>query len=326
MGSQNGHITENLLVRYLLEECNVAERAQVEEWINTDKANREEFYALKKAWDVSASGESLPEVDVDAAWAKVSEQTQESSGEAVVRDINSGRSFGWAYAVAAAAVVLIGLFFFDRMNDAPVEMNFVAQNEFVSQHLADSSLIVLSPDSKVETSIGDERLVKLSGKAYFEVTPDKERPFVVETEQVVVTVLGTAFNVEETDTGVRTEVREGKVRMEIEGEQIDLLAGDVGIYDEISGSLQNKKARSAQTWGDRTIVFNGTPLGEVVEHLQIFYPVTIVLVNEELTNCRLTATFADEQIGEVLRVIASTFDLQLKELKSNAFELDGEGC
>jgi ferric-dicitrate binding protein FerR (iron transport regulator) len=205
-------------------------------------------------------------------------------------------------------------------------MDLVAQNEFISQQLADSSLIVLSPNSKVETSIGDERRIKLSGKAYFEVTPDKAHPFVVETEQVIVTVLGTAFNVEETDTGVRTEVREGKVRMEIEGEAIELSIGDVGIYDKGSGSLEIEVSENVQTWGDRTIVFSGTPLGEVVEHLQIFYSVSIVLANEELANCRLTATFADEQIGDVLSVIASTFDLELKEISSNAFELDGEGC
>lgn len=326
MGSQNGHITEDLLVRYLLEECDAAERAQVEEWINADKANREEFYALKKAWDISGSGESLPAVDVDAAWANVSEQTKESGGGAVVRDINSGRRSTWTFAVAAASVILVGLFFFNRMNDEPVEMNFVAQNEFVSQHLADSSLIVLSPGSKVETSIGDERRIALSGKAYFEVTPDKEHPFVVSTEQVTVTVLGTAFNVEETENGVRTEVREGKVRMEIDDSAIELSAGDVGVYDEGSGSLEVEASANVLTWGDRTIVFNGTPLGEVVQHLQIFYSVQIVLANEELANCRLTATFADEQIDDVLRVIASTFDLQLKELKSNAFKLDGEGC
>jgi len=54
--------------------------------------------------------------------------------------------------------------------------------------------------------------------------------------------------------------------------------------------------------------------------------VRIVLANEELSNCRLTATFADEQIGDVLQVISSTFDLELREISHNDFELDGEGC
>lgn len=325
MGSTEGHITEDLLVRYLLEECNAAERAQVEEWINADKANRDKFYALKKAWDISVGGQVLPEIDVDAAWQKVSTKTQPGGGGKVI-ELDTKRRFNWTYAAAAVALVLVGLFFFNQLGDTPVESQFAANKEFVSQQLADNSLIVLSPNSKVEASIGDERKVKLEGKAYFEVAPDKEKPFTVETEQILVTVLGTAFNVEEQEKGVRTEVREGKVRMEVDGAFIELKAGEVGFYDAETGTLKFITPNEVQTWGDKTIVFNGTPLGEVVEHLQIFYPVEIDLANEQLANCRLTATFTDEQISDVLRVIASTFDLELKQISSNAFELDGEGC
>lgn len=324
MGSLDRHITEDLLVRYLLEECDTAERAQVEEWINADKANRAEFYALKKAWDLSGTGEALPEIDVDAAWQKVAEQTQEAGGKVI--QLDTKKRFNWAYAAAAVAIVLVGLFFLNRLNDAPIESQFVAQTEFVSQQLADNSLIVLSPNSEIETSIGDTREVKLSGKAYFEVAPDKENPFTVETENILVTVLGTAFNVEETVSGVRTEVREGKVRMEVGDLAIELVAGDVGVYDEASGSLQIEGSQSIQTWGDRILVFNGTPLREVVEHLQIYYSVSITLANDQIENCRLTATFEEESIESILDVIAATFDLQLKSTGNNAFQLDGEGC
>lgn len=326
MGSLNGHITEDLLVRYLLEECNELERAQVEEWINADKANRAEFYAVKKALDISTGGTALPEIDVDEAWQRLSKSIQPSSK---VIPLKASRPFPWAYAVAAVAVVLVGLYFFNQWSGPSVEQQFSAQNESVSQTLADNSLIVLSPNSKVEASIGKKREIKLSGKAYFEVEPDKERPFVVHTalqaKDVTISVLGTAFNIIGGEYMVRTEVREGKVRMEADGDFIELEAGEVGVCSG-SGAPWKIEAPSIQTWGERIMVFSGTPLKEVVEHLQINYSVKISLANAQIAQCRLTATFDNEDINDILEVIASTFDLELKSTGSNAFLLDGEGC
>ena len=81
-----------------------------------------------------------------------------------------------------------------------------------------------------------------------------------------------------------------------------------------------------EVWGERILRFERVPLAEVMEELERIFHVRIELANEGLTRCQLTATFEDEPIDTVLRVISETFGLSVDDLGPGHYVLDGDGC
>jgi ferric-dicitrate binding protein FerR (iron transport regulator) len=78
-------------------------------------------------------------------------------------------------------------------------------------------------------------------------------------------------------------------------------------------------------WFDHSLEFNRTPLSSVFGLLERYYPVTIKVSNENINNCLLTASFADDPIDRILNVIAESFDL--KVISTNqTYLLTGNGC
>ncbi|MBK8338828.1 MAG: FecR domain-containing protein [Flavobacteriales bacterium] len=211
--------------------------------------------------------------------------------------IARGRAVPWLR-IAAAAALVTGVFLAVRWWSTPEAQQYASEGTSTSVVLDDSSHVVLSPGSRILVAMGAERRVELEGQAYFEVTPDPQHPFVVEADGLWVTVLGTAFTVSAYDTSstVLTRVRHGKVRVSADGRQVDLVAGEHAEFDERTRQLRKVEAPSIGIWGDRILMFSGTPLAEVVQQLSALYHVRIGLENDAVERCRLTATFENEPI------------------------------
>lgn len=322
--NEEGHSTSEQLTRYLSGESDAAERLAVEAWAAADPARAAELEALRAIWDLGA-GADTPAVDVDAAWARVDARIAEAEGRGRVMPLQRRRPIArWL----AAAAVLTGLFVGVRYwyQQRPEEL--MAANEHVRTVLQDNSSVVLSPGSRVNVRMKDERHITLHGEAYFEVQRDVERPFVVQTDDVTVTVLGTAFEVSAFDTSasVLVRVRSGRVRVETEGDSVILHAGGYARFNRAAGLLERLPAPPAEVYGDRIIQFQEAPMSAVVEQLQKLFKVKVELASEGVKRCTLTATFEDEPIDYILRVIADTYRLTLTQGAPGTYILDGEGC
>ena len=87
------------------------------------------------------------------------------------------------------------------------------------------------------------RTVTLSGEAYFEVTPDSQKPFIISADAIEVKVLGTAFNVSAyaADTVIRIQVVHGKVQVKHLTDSLELEGGQRGLYNKITQKLSVEK-------------------------------------------------------------------------------------
>ena len=126
----------------------------------------------------------------------------------------------WYYAVAASLLIMISvgyLFNFlqgNRLSTTPLfSHSFIQNNGKTNQRIAlsDGSFVALYPKSTIRISLdslSDFRIVFLEGAAFFEVAPDRSKPFLVYTQNVVTRVLGTSFTVRafETDKDIRVTV------------------------------------------------------------------------------------------------------------------------
>jgi ferric-dicitrate binding protein FerR (iron transport regulator) len=275
--------------------------AEVERWRTADPANARELERLRQVWEHGAEGLSLPEVDVDRAWARAQQRMDGSHGTVRAFPMTPLR---W---LAAAAV---------------------AEADPVHATLEDSSRVVLSPGTRMKARLGDQRRVELHGAAYFEVTKDAAHPFVVSTSELTVTVLGTAFEVVAYDSAARMEVRvrEGRVRVVAGSDTAVLVAGDQVGFDRSKRVLERDTTGPVEHWGDRILQFDQAPMQMVLRQVRERYGVEVTLADEAIARCALTATFENEPVEVVLQVIAETFGLELRTVASGRYLFTGDGC
>ena len=126
-----------------------------------------------------------------------------------------------------------------------------------------------------------ERRVYLKGEAYFEVAPDKNRPFYVETEEVKIRVLGTVFDVNTHYTrGVRTVLVEGAVALD--QKEIRMKPGELADFDRTTTEVTLKEVdvTSYISWKEGYFVFEDEPLEEIMHTLSLWYDKEFLFVGK----------------------------------------------
>lgn len=330
------HIDFDLLTKYLAGETTAAEKAAVDVWLASSADNRKVLDELKQVWDMTSTDVPEVEVDTDAAWAKMQQKISVApKGKVVEMQPNSGFKL---WRVAAIAVVLIGVVFAGVKLLQPSIDNGVAvvlienNNELVTDTMPDGTVVNLNAGSFFtfpEALAEDERRVQLKGEAFFDVTPDATRPFVIEAGGAEVKVLGTSFNVKAINLSGEVEVvvATGKVQLSAGNNKVVLLPGEKGIYNKNKNSVTKLKNDDADVlfWLRKQLQFNNTTLIEVVDILNQRYDAKLVLEDEAAGSCRFTASFEDEPLPTILTVLTTTFGLQLEEGDDQQI-LKGSAC
>jgi ferric-dicitrate binding protein FerR (iron transport regulator) len=190
--------------------------------------------------------------------------------------------------------------------------------------LPDGSTVKMNASTKIEYPehfAADVRKVKLSGEAFFEVTRDTAHPFIIETKNASVEVLGTSFNVSAyPEAGlVEVNVKTGKVKLtqhttgNTASKSAILPAGERGWLKISDGEMGQEKILSPNysAWISKEMVFQRTPLAEAFAVLENTYHVKIRMENPEIGRMPYTANFANLKLDYIVEVIARTHNLKV---------------
>jgi transmembrane sensor len=322
--------------RFLSGELTPDELAAFREELRMDPDRQQELEQYRKIWDSAVHD---PGYDLDAEWELLRKKIPGfgAATGTTLRVAGRGRSLLF-YTYRIAAVLLVGLvlglswFYFSRTRDM---QRVIAADTPVEVMLEDGTRVVLNRDSRLsygKTSDSGERKVYLSGEAWFDVVRDTARPFVIDAGEAMVRVLGTSFNVNayKQSPTVEITVESGLVAMSSkkdEQDQIVMRAGSGGLYHKSRKALTliPTSDPNSISWKTRELLFQETPLEEVVELLNRVYDVHLVILNPELASCPLTATFRNQSLEAILHVLEQTLDLRVSR-NGNEIRLDGEGC
>ncbi|WP_353184571.1 FecR domain-containing protein [Parapedobacter lycopersici] len=202
--------------------------------------------------------------------------------------------------------------------------------------LPDGSSVVLNQRSTLEISdtfrAGNVREVYLTeGEAFFEVTHNASRPFIVYTGKLRTTVLGTAFSVKTSrETGMVTvTVTKGKVKVGDGSRRFDVLdPGEQIVYQRGRPVIKRQvDAKQATAWKHNDVFLDNVTLKSVSDELQDRFGVTFIFANEAIKTCRFSATFFKSQsLEQLLAVIAEITHIQYRFLNKTTIELSGIGC
>ena len=308
------HITDDLLVKYMLGEASPGESAQVEEWLAEGEENRAYYHGLQRVWEASRSLASTSEVDTDAAWQRLRTRIHGGGQEAVVRPV---RRLGW-WRVAALFVLIIGaaILTYTLVNrEAPVqELSLRTTDKPLSDTLSDGSVVMLNKNSVITYPSRfkeDTRTIALQGEAFFSVTPNKEKPFVVQVNDVTIKVVGTSFNVRSEEGETEVIVETGVVQVTRAGKTVELRPKEKVSIEPTDTALV-KEAEPEELYNyyrTREFVCDNTPLWKLVDVLSEAYNARIVIDRPSLRGLPLTATFNNESLDQVLEVISLTFGI-----------------
>lgn len=278
-------------------------------WLVADDANVTYYNQLKKIWDDSRQLAQTATVDENRAWQKF----QQRIHPAPVRHT----AFGWIRIAASVIIIAaIGLLAYWALNNPAKEMTMVAQQTVLNDTLPDGSVVTVNKGSSISYLSkfkGKTRPVALKGEAFFNVKPNKEKPFIISVNDVQITVLGTSFNVKNINGNTEVVVETGIVKVTGAGKTVELKANEKVVMDA-KDSVVAKEEVSDQLYKyyrTKEFVCDDTPLWKLVEVINEAYQSHVVIGNPALRDMGLTTTFHNESLEQVLNVISITFDIKV---------------
>lgn len=270
----------------------------------------------------------LKKYSEESAWKKVerhihNQQTTKKSG---IKFLFLNPVFRIAAAIIVAALLTFSGYetFFKSGSSEMVEIRAASQ-VLKTVTLPDGTLVSLNSNTKLsypQEFSGKTREVSFEGEAFFEVKPDKNKPFIIHAGQAQIKVLGTSFNVSaypQTEL-VEVVVETGKVQVSeqtaktAKTNELILTPGDKGTLVYSNHSLQKTTNQNPNylAWKTRNLTFKATSLTEVVDELEKVYKVNIRLADQELGGLMLTAQFNDYSLDFILKVIENTFRIEVR--------------
>ncbi|GAA3968660.1 FecR family protein [Mucilaginibacter dorajii] len=243
-------------------------------------------------------------------------------------------------AIAASLLIMAGAFAVYKINNtnpsgaalysAATDANYklIGKTDFGHRKLIklpDGSLALLNGSSTLKIAKDyneNNRHLLLSGEAFFSVTKDKHKPFVVITGKTATTALGTSFKVESYNNAQVASVMLSTGKVKVECTQPDLKVEDVMLIPGQKAALYNGDkaftqttfyAKDLQNWIDRKLVFKGADLKEIAAKLKTVYGVIIVPKDKTGDEVSFTGEFIGKDLTEVLDAIGFTNHFTYKQ-------------
>jgi transmembrane sensor len=319
---------EELIAKHLSGETTPEELHLLNDWLNKDSSNRKYYDSLETIFNDTAGLKSNKIVDTDAAWDKLkSKIDQNKNTPAKVFSITRNTFLRIAAAIIIIAGAGIALYIISELNNG--EQYRIATNEKAKQfNLADGSTIFLNKNSVASVSFyKKERKVILQGEGFFTVVHNNEQPFIVSASGLEIKDIGTAFNVDASDSNyVDVVVEHGEVQLSAGKERMNIIKGERSVYSKSNHTISKLSVVDPNefSYSTKIFVFENTSLPAVILKLNEVYGTNIV-ISENLNFCRLTSTFRNEKIEYIVQIIAETLQLTVVK-KNNTILLDGNNC
>ena len=316
--------TEELLPRYCDGAVTEEERLRVEAWLQESPENRKVAEQMQTLYLAADTVNVMKKVDTEKALKKVRSK--------MVTRKNS--PWEWTQRIAAVLSIplLIALFVqYMAGRDELAQMVEVKTNPgmITTVVLPDSTVVYLNSESMLRYPVRfgrDMREVTLSGEAYFEVTKDPKKKFIVATPHYSqIEVLGTHFNVEayEDDADISTTLVEGKVCFLYEAsaggaKKVVMAPGQRLVYNVASQNVQlyETSCTSETAWRDGKIIFKDTPMDEALEMLEKRFNVMFIVKNKKLMDNSFTGAFAEQRLERILEYFKISSKIRWRYLES----------
>jgi len=328
----------DLIAKYLSGNIETPEREKLLAWVAESPANQAYFEEITQLWSASEEYEDAftppNETKIENAWQAVAQKISRPAPTANIRYL----SFGKVLLRAAAAILLLVAVAYwiwkpDNEADAFVAISTGA-GERKEITLPDGSIVWMNESSRLEYPRDfKKRQVMLDGEAFFDVRKANGQTFTIRSGEALTTVLGTSFNVRAypEEGGVEVTVKTGKVELkagDAKENRVLLSPGDAGVFEKSRKQVVKIETRNdnSDAWKTRSMIFDDTPVAEVIQTLERYFEVDIEVSNEAILKCQFRLDLRqDPKLDDILKLMDFTMDLKVVKQKDK-YILNGEGC
>jgi ferric-dicitrate binding protein FerR (iron transport regulator) len=320
------------MARYLAGEMTTKEEIAYLGDIEKSRGELAELKNMEKNWRYFDQNPSPKNWDSEKAWERLHQKLDtEGLLEEQAGAPEPGRFSPLLRMAASIALILaIGipsLYFGVIRNSAETSVRqHVAEEGMSTVDLPDGSRIYLNKGAEISYSnaFKSQRSVELKGEAFFEVMSDPKNPFTVHSGEMLVTVLGTSFNVKqlENSSDVEVYVKTGKVRVSLEesDQYIQLEPEEFGIVENRALSSSKQEDPNYISWKTKDFKFVNSALTEVLRELEESYHIVIDTEGLDLSELRITTSYSGQSIDAILETISAAFELSVSH-KENSYLL-----
>jgi len=332
----------SILKKYLQGQATAEEEKMIDSWYGN----------MGKYFHSSFDGSEESDLE-QKHWSKISSHIRQGRRAQIQK-----RMVPW-YSLGIAASVLIALFSYmyfvnvgtdsgdtiARTGQEVLKPEQIINSGVAAQliTLPDESKVTLQPNSQLTYSArfdGIERAVFLEGEAFFEITRDLKRPFLVYTKNVATKVLGTSFTVKafQQEKDVIVEVKTGKVSVytydeakeeNVKTPEIILTPNQKIVYDKEENTLSRMFVAKPQAILPpeelKRMRFEAAPVKEIFEAIEKVYGVDLVYDEASISTCTLTTSISDGDIYNRLEIICVAIGASF-ELREDHILIRGAGC
>lgn len=291
--------------------------------------NQNVFEQLKTKWEASGKFTPSYQPNTESSWLNFKASVNS-------RNTKVFRLNPVFYRVAAVLIMGIGLGYFYLQNTANEKIEYYTNKDEVKEiTLPDNSKIWLNESSYLafdDSFNSEQRQVILKGEAFFEVEKDANRPFIILSHEARTQVLGTSFNIlaYEAQSYIEIDVKSGKVAFSEESSDdnlVTLVKGESARLD-LNSLLLNKSSNqnpNYNSWKTKQLIFEDAKMIDVINDLNEYFNLDIQLSSSPLAACKLTSSFNNPTIEEILEVLNFTLNITVQN-NNNKIILIGDGC
>lgn len=323
--AEKNTLFKELVVKYLTHDITDSELDQLKTYLDAGREFRRYFDRENEIWQISDSFKNHSN-QIENSWNGIERIISKNSSPVVILSKRKAS----AILIAAGITLLAGLsFFLLTFNKTGVVESTAVSNieirtdegEKASILLSDSTMVLLNSGSILNydnINYDNKRIVKLQGEAYFDVHTNPEKPFLVQLDKMTITATGTRFNVfsYENDNRIEATLEEGEITVTTMNDNKTHIVkpGQQAVFFNNTSQtlIRNVNTETYTSWKENKLRLIDTPMEEALRRIARKYNVVFEIRGSKLLDLRYTATFIDESVDEVMRMLETVSPISYK--------------
>jgi len=294
-----------------------------DDWLERHPEKAEMIREAKMLLESVGFEEQLPkEEEVQQSLARAREIIAAGPGRVAEFSLDRQRGrirrIGWAAAVIAGIGIASVIGYLSK-DQRPAEESWATPyGEMRTLYLPDSSKLVLNAHSSVRYAgswrPGQAREVWLDGEGYFDVRPGKASTFLVHTKDLIVEVLGTAFDIRNRRGKTEVVLETGRIRVQFPAgihEDVELAPGDRVIYDPAKTELAHTitVAENYTSWKDKKLT--EASVSDILLYLEDNYHKTFILEDSTLAGKKIGGVILLDNLNDALFALSTVLNVNV---------------
>ena len=313
--------------KYLNGNSDPTEIEWVEDLFASGQMNEHLKHHLENDWEIDTQDNSAVNADLDIILDRVHHlirQKELAQKKTLARQITS--VYSRIAAVLLLPLLIAGGFYFyrsDKENNqiADLQVNsviYAPMGARVAFNLPDGTSGWLNSGSKLSYSLpfSENRKVALEGEAWFDVFHNEKQPFEISAGESTIKVLGTSFNISayKEEKYVEVVLQNGKVEFSdgVQTNKIVIKPSERLVFQNEKIAIAPVDPSKYKGWTDGKLIFRGDNMAEVARRIERWYDVKVEIADKDLVHFSFRATFKDDSLQEVLKLLSMTSPIEYK--------------